>query len=116
MGYATPSSNTICAAFNIFRLSASANTSLRGSLLALLPSTLISWLSKPSRLSSSIAYSLQLVIFVCATPDAIAAFATAGATVDNKRGSRGLGIIYEGPKTILFVLCYINNVGYRSAC
>ena len=39
-----------------------------------------------------------------AAPDSIAAFATAGATVVSKRGSRGLGIIYSGPKLIRFRL------------
>ena len=40
----------------------------------------------------------------CATPDATAAFATAGAKVLNNLGSNGFGIIYSDPK---LKLCWL---------
>src|SRR5690606_594127 len=49
-------------------------------------------------------YLSQSVMVVRATPEAIAAFATAGATSVINLGSVGFGIIYSGPYLRLFVL------------
>ena len=93
IGLAIPSSLTICAAFKILKLSASAKTTLFGFCFALLVMAFISRSSSPRRFSSDVAYSSQSPIFFLATPDLIAARATAGATREINRGSTGFGII-----------------------
>ncbi len=57
-------------------------------------------LSNPSRLFNSSLYFSQFGISSCATPELMAALATAGATEVIKRVSNGFGIMYSFPKVI----------------
>ena len=72
-----------------------------GSLLALLVIKRTILLSLPKRSKSDSSYSFQSVIGFNATPESIAAFATAGATTVINLGSNGDGMIYSLPKVNL---------------
>ncbi|MND67916.1 hypothetical protein D3C80_593500 [compost metagenome] len=60
--------------------------------------------SLPRRLRNASRYLSQSSIAVFATPDSIAAFATAIETSVIKRGSVGLGMIYSSENFKLLVL------------
>ncbi len=93
MGCAIFSSRTTLTALRTDRFSASAKTTFLMSCFALVSMTLERVLVLPSLSESWFSYESQSVMGDFATPDSMAARATAGATVVMSLGSTGFGMM-----------------------
>src|SRR5213075_1718794 len=97
-----PSSARIFAARRIFGCSPSGNTMRLGSRRAFSITTPMTSRERDSIASSRRRYAAMSVIGARATPDFIAASATAGATHRSTRWSNGFGIRYSRPNRKLW--------------